>query len=89
MTFHNFETFDVLPEEDTGLRAAFYLRLETKMINHTRNVMLLFDFLGKIGGLNRLLWTLGFLAIKYLYKDRITVEILESMYVLKDNGEEI
>jgi hypothetical protein len=48
--------------------------------------MLIFDFLGKIGGLNRLLWTLGGLLIGYLYRDRLAIEITESIYVLRDKG---
>jgi hypothetical protein len=51
--------------------------------------MLLFDFLSKIGGLNRLLWTLGGLLIGYLYKDRLALEISESIYVLKYNGQDL
>ena len=51
--------------------------------------MLIFEFLGAVGGLNRLLWTLGGIIIGYLYKDRMTLEICESMYTLKDGDKEI
>jgi hypothetical protein len=42
--------------------------------------MLLFDFLGKIGGLSKILWQLGTMIVGYFLKDRLIVEILESLY---------
>ena len=51
--------------------------------------MVLMDFLGKIGGLNRLLWTIGGLIVGYLYKDRMIFELLEDLYEMKDKGENV
>ena len=81
--------FDVNPAENLKLRGMIYIRLNSQMIVHSRRVMLLFDFLGKIGGVNRLLWTLGGLLLGYLYKDRMVIETLENLYELKDKGQEI
>jgi hypothetical protein len=82
-------TFDTRPSMAISTRVDFYFRLHHEEVIHTRRVMLIFDFLGKIGGLNRLLWTLGGLLIGYLYKDRLAIEITESIYVLKDKGQEL
>ena len=51
--------------------------------------MQLFDFLATMGGVYRLMWTLGGFLIGYLYKDRLIIEVLESLYLLKDSGEEL
>jgi hypothetical protein len=51
--------------------------------------MQLMDCLGTLGGLNRLLWTLGALANSFLFKERIFVEIMETLYKIKDNGEDV
>ena len=48
--------------------------------------MLLFDFLGKIGGLNRLLWTLGAIILGSLYKDRLQIKIIESLFDCQEKG---
>jgi hypothetical protein len=51
--------------------------------------MQLMECLGTIGGLNRLLWTLGALFNTFLFKDRIFVEMMESLYKITDNGEAV
>jgi hypothetical protein len=68
------------------LRGELWFRIDSKMFTHTRRVMLLFDFLGKIGGLNRLLWTIGGLILSYCYKDRLAVEIIETLYDVEKSG---
>jgi hypothetical protein len=45
--------------------------------------MILFDYLGKIGGLNRTMWTVGAIIYGYFYKDRLVVEVTESLYLCK------
>jgi hypothetical protein len=63
--------------------------METEEITHTRKVMLIFQLFSAIGGLNRLLWTIGGLIIGFLYKDRLVMEITEDLYILKSKGKEI
>ena len=51
--------------------------------------MLIFQLFSAIGGLNRLLWTIGGLIVGFLYKDRLVLEITEDLYVLKSKGKEL
>ena len=84
-----FDVFDVDPAKTIKMRGEMYLRMHSEQIIHKRRVMVLMDFLGKIGGLNRLLWTLGGLIIGFLYQDRLAVEIIEDLYEVKDKGEPV
>jgi hypothetical protein len=35
------------------------------------------------------LWTIGNLVIGYIYKDRLIVEIMETLYKLRDKGKDV
>jgi hypothetical protein len=68
------------PSVNEKKRCEIYYRIDIQEILHTRRVMLVFDFLGKIGGLSKILWQLGGMLVGFFLKDRLIVEILETLY---------
>ena len=86
---YNFDTFTLRKDNNQPTKAEVYIRLSTDMITHSRRVMLLFDFLGKIGGLHKLLLTIATIITGFAFGDRLALEIMENIYKLRDNGEDV
>ena len=51
--------------------------------------MTLMDFLGKIAGINRLLLTISSTVIGFFFKDRIYLEVIETLFSIKEKGSKI
>ena len=44
------------------------------------------DFFGKIAGINRLLSTIAGTVVSLFFKDRLSLEIVESLFEVRNNG---
>lgn len=80
-------TYDDAVDTSNPFFAAVYIRYDPRYLSYNRQVYSILGMLGDIGGLQQMLYLIGFVSVSFFTKRLFVASVLKEMYHLKhDRG---
>jgi hypothetical protein len=76
----NARTYDDAYAEEHETYATIYFRIDSKYYIYSRDVYLILEFLGDIGGLQSALFSVGYMFISFITKKLFLSSFMQQMY---------